>query len=449
MAPASLRSRSFSFAMLATILACLPGCGRSPPSEEPVVPAPVKWMEARQFFIEEWTDLLGTTQPLPEHGARVTARLEGGVLSVLRKADGKPVTEGQWVKKGDVIVQLDDRIARANRDKAEAAQEELKQQVEQGKLAVKQADVDLRAKEDLQGKTRPGSDPLVAPIELEKARLNLDDAKSKGRAAELRLASGAKELHALNTQLQLYTLTAPIDGRLGRILIVPGQTLSVGTPVAEVINIEDEVDLLCFVPPGVARKLKEGQTARIGTVDDMALAKTSKPGDGAAPASQKKAVAAIGKVVYIADQAEVDTGNFAVKARFPNKGLGLRGNTTLRIRVLTAPGKACLTLPESAIQEDQDPPTVIVVDNYKKEVNKEGKEEETGVARILRVKTGIHDRVLQLVEIISVDDPEKKWQGNLETAKFVVEKGNGLRSGDPIKLEQEEEEEQPAAEKKD
>jgi hypothetical protein len=92
---------------------------------------------------------------------------------------------------------------------------------------------------------------------------------------------------------------------------------------------------------------------------------------------------------------------------------------------------------------------VIVVDNYKKEVNKEGKEEETGVARILRVKTGIHDRVLQLVEIISVDDPEKKWQGNLETAKFVVEKGNGLRNGDPIKLEQEEEEEQPAAEKKD
>jgi hypothetical protein len=67
----------------------------------------------------------------------------------------------------------------------------------------------------------------------------------------------------------------------------------------------------------------------------------------------------------------------------------------------------------------------------------------------LRVKTGIHDRVLQLVEIISVDDPEKKWQGNLESAKFVVEKGNGLRNGDLIKLEQEEEEEPPPAEKKE
>jgi len=116
---------------------------------------------------------------------------------------------------------------------------------------------------------------------------------------------------------------------------------------------------------------------------------------------------------------------------------------------LTTPGKEALTLPESAIRQDEDPPTVVVVDNYKKEVNKEGKEEETGVARILRVKTGIHDHVLGLVEIISVEDPEKKWQGDLETARFVTEKGNGLRNGDLIKLEQEEDEEPPAADKKD
>ena len=79
-----------------------------------------------------------------------------------------------------------------------------------------------------------------------------------------------------------------------------------------------------------------------------------------------------------------------------------------------------------------------------------GKEEETGVARILRVKMGIHDRLLRLVEIMSVEDPEKKWQGDLETARFVTEKGNGLRNGDLIKLEQDEDEEPaPAAEKKD
>jgi hypothetical protein len=45
------------------------------------------------------------------------------------------------------------------------------------------------------------------------------------------------------------------------------------------------------------------------------------------------------------------------------------------------------------------------------------------------------------VEILGVDDPDKKWQGTLEAAKFIVEKGQGLRTGDPVKLEVEDEDE--------
>src|SRR5262249_3525247 len=138
--------------------------------------------------------------------------------------------------------------------------------------------------------------------------------------------------------------------------------------------------------------------------------------------------------------------NFAVKVRFPNSELRLRGNMTLRLLVLTTPGKAALTLPESAIMEDQDPPAVLVVEDYKQET-KEGKEVETGKVRRLSVKLGIRDRLLHLVEILGLDDPEKKWQGTLETAKFIVEKGQGLRNGDPVKLEVEEEDEGAEANK--
>src|SRR5205807_2036045 len=42
--------------------------GNSAPDEAPPS-APVKWMEARQFFIEEWTEVIGTTQPLPDRAA--------------------------------------------------------------------------------------------------------------------------------------------------------------------------------------------------------------------------------------------------------------------------------------------------------------------------------------------------------------------------------------------
>ena len=46
-------------------------------------PAPVKWEGPRQLFLEEWTELVGTTEPLPDHAARVTAPVEGRVSAVL------------------------------------------------------------------------------------------------------------------------------------------------------------------------------------------------------------------------------------------------------------------------------------------------------------------------------------------------------------------------------
>ena len=108
--------------------------------------------------------------------------------------------------------------------------------------------------------------------------------------------------------------------------------------------------------------------------------------------------------------------------------------------VMTGPG-FLLFLDESgdptmqyANRAAPDPPAVIVVEDYKQET-KDGKEEETGKARKLRVKVGLRDRVLHLVEIVALDDPEKKWQGTLESAKFVVERGQGLRNGDAMKLE--------------
>src|SRR5437588_10081128 len=101
-------------------LACVPlGCSRAtPPAPEKVPPAPVKWEGARQLFLEEWTELVGTTEPLPDHAARVTAPVEGRVLAVLTAAAGKPVAEGQPVKQGDVLARLDATVLAAAREKA-------------------------------------------------------------------------------------------------------------------------------------------------------------------------------------------------------------------------------------------------------------------------------------------------------------------------------------------
>jgi multidrug efflux pump subunit AcrA (membrane-fusion protein) len=411
------------------------GCGRATKPEEKPPPAPVKWIEARQLFIEEWTDMVGTTQPPLDRAVHISAAVEGHVVSLLPDVEGKPLVEGQRVKKGDVLVHLDDSVARANRDKVAADLEELKQQVKQAELTVKHDEIEVRRLEAAMKLTVGGGIPIPV-TDLEKAKVVLDESKSKVKSAELKLLAGQKQLNALDEQLKLYTIATPIAGRLGRVLVARGQTLAIGAAVAEILDIDEQIDLLCFVPPVVVHKLKLGQAVRVGGVDDP---------------ESKKSTGPEGRIYFINDQAELDTGNFAVKVRFPNAQLGLRGNVTLKVRVLTTPGRAALTLPDSALMEDQDPPAVIVVNDYKV-TEEEGKPPvETGTARKLNATIGVRDRVNKVVEILSVNDPEEKdrWKGSLDTAKFVFKRGQGLRNGDEIKLEAEEEDEAPASEKKD
>ena len=117
----------------------------------------------------------------------------------------------------------------------------------------------------------------------------------------------------------------------------------------------------------------------------------------------------------------------------------LRANRVLRVRVLTTPGKECLNLRESAVSEDEESPTVVIVTDIRTGLNAEGKEETTGVARRLKVVLGTRDRTLHQIEIVSLDDPEKdpakKWKGEVKDALFVVEGGQGLQTGDAVKFD--------------
>ncbi len=81
----------------------------------------MKWEPASSAVLEQWTELVGVTQPLPGNSARITAPIDGRIVSLLQKADGSPLHEGDEVAKGQEIAHLDDRIPRLNRDKAASA----------------------------------------------------------------------------------------------------------------------------------------------------------------------------------------------------------------------------------------------------------------------------------------------------------------------------------------
>jgi membrane fusion protein, multidrug efflux system len=407
------------------LIVCAVGCGKpAAPTEEKAPPATVKWEGPVRGALEEWTELFGTTVPVADRVARVTAPVEGRVQAVFSDSGSKPITEGQRVEKGTVLVQLDPTVVQASLAKAEAAQEVLKEEQQQAKYAVELATADVDRLRQLQANEDKGSGgrALVSPADKLKADVALKDAVSKQAAAAGRLAAGVKDQESLRAQLKLHTLTAPIAGRVGRLLVVRGQTLSVGTPVADVIDLDDQIDVLCFVPPSLVGKLKLGQVALSGGFD-----------------GPKESVEAEGEIVFIADQAEPETGNFAAKVRFSNKEAHLRANRVMRIRVLTGPGMECLNIKESAIQEDDEQATVVIVTDVKTGTNADGKEEATGIARRMKVVLGMRDRTLHQVEILRLDDPEKdpakRWTGEVKDALFVVEGGQGLQTGDSVKLE--------------
>jgi RND family efflux transporter MFP subunit len=427
------RSRAVAWFCRSTpglLISCVAfGCaGKPTPKPEELPPAPVQLATVQEVFMGEWTELIGATQPLPNHSARITAAVEGRVVWLLKDPDaknGKPLVEGQKIEKGQVLGKLDDRLVRANLGKLKTSQEETEQQKIQSQLAVKSAQIDFDNLLTFQ--TKPSTTsvlPGVNKTQLDKAEIALNNAKSKQTETEAKLEGIKDELKALEEQLDLFVLKSPITGRLGSIQVVPGQTLAIGATVAEVVDLDD-VDVLCFVPPSTASKLALGQPVRLAT-----------------DAEDEKGS---GKIEFISVQAQPDTGMFAVKSRFPNGKLQLRSGSVVRIEALTKPRQPRITIDASALLEDQDPPSVVILrgELEEKENEESHKIEKLGTVRKVNAKIGIRDRRLKRVEIFGLEDPESKAQLPLDgNVQFVVKGGQGLegdaKEGDKVKLEEDE-----------
>src|SRR5579872_5719234 len=261
-------SRFWTPFLFASLLGVAVGCGTvEPPEKAP--PATVELKRASENALEDWTELVGTSQPLPNRMARISARVEGSVVSVLLRSTDKAVAEGDKVTEGTVLVQLNTTLIKNSLADAEHTQDSLVEEQKQAQLAVDLANRDYErlnklAKDDQQHSSDPKYIPLVQPLQLESASTTFKDAQSKLKGANARVSAGESKVEALREQLRLHTLVSPINGRLGRIQVVPGQWLSVGTPVADVIDIEEQIDVLCFVAGSQVHKLEVGQPAHTG-----------------------------------------------------------------------------------------------------------------------------------------------------------------------------------------
>lgn len=262
---------------------------------------------------------LGTVQAF--YTVTITSRVDGQIDKVAFK-------EGQDVKKGDLLVQIDPRPYAAALGVAIATHER-----DQALLVNAHRDMQRYqelAPEDLASKqTVDTQHSLVAQL----------TAQVKGDEAAVDNA---------RTQLDYTTIRSPIDGRTGIRLVDPGNNVHATDTGGMVVVTQLE-------PISVIFTLPEEQFTELSA----ALAKG--PVTATALSRDDKEVLDTGTVALIDNEIDQTTGTLRVKATMPNKQRRLWPGEFVNLRVQTQVQHGVLTIPASALQRGPDGPFTYVV----------------------------------------------------------------------------------------
>ncbi len=255
---------------------------------------------------------LGTVQAF--YTVTVTARVDGRIDKVAFR-------EGQDVKKGALLVQIDPRpyqaalgVAIATRDKDRAQLENARRDMER---------YDLLAPEDLASKQT---------VDTQKALIAQLIAQVKGDEAAIDNA---------RTNLDYATITSPIDGRTGIRLVDPGNNVHATDTTGMVVVTQLE-------PISIIFSLPEEDFAQLST----ALARG--PVTAVALSRDDKDELDSGTVALIDNQIDQTTGTLRIKATLPNKQRRLWPGEFVNVRVETQMRHQVLTIPANALQRGPD-----------------------------------------------------------------------------------------------
>jgi len=147
------------------------------------------------------------------------------------------VEEGDIVKKGQFLLQIDPEILESAVELSEAGTAAGREAVQSTRVAVEtaRANLDL-AEQNLERFTRLHRDELISQEVLDRAeaevkvrRSELEARETEVRAQEQRLGQEVAALRSARHNLSKVTLDSPMDGLVSRLNIEEGETVLVGT----------------------------------------------------------------------------------------------------------------------------------------------------------------------------------------------------------------------------
>jgi len=324
-------TRSAGFLLILTLALC--GCRKAEQAAE--APPVVEYVTVQQRDVPityEWVSVLDGSV-----NAVIRPQVTGYLVKQLYR-------EGELVRKGQALFEIDPRTFQAALDQADASLEQAR-----GYLASQQA-IHIAAKADLD-RVRP----LVAQHAVSKK--DLDDAigreASAGAAVEsakAAIVAAAANAKKARLELNFTRITSPVEGiagiakaQLGNLVSpsMPTELTSVSTvnPMRAYINVSEQ-ELL--------KAQKESGVPIEKVVLQLVLA------DGSLYPHK-------GKFVLADRQVDSTTGTLKVGALFSNPGHLLRPGQFGRLRAQLAVKKGALLIPQRAVTEMQGKYLVAVV----------------------------------------------------------------------------------------
>jgi multidrug efflux system membrane fusion protein len=292
-------------------------------AHKPAQPIPVVVAPAEQRDVPIYLDGLGTVQAF--YTVTIHTMVDGPLVAVDFK-------EGQDVRKGDVLAQVDPRTYQAALDQATAKKA-------QDEALLDNARVDLARYRKLVATNYTTAQQA-------------DTQKSLVAQLEAQVRQDQAQIDTARTQLSYCTVVSPIDGRTGIRQIDPGNIVhAVDTTGLVMITQLHPISVLFTLPqqtlPAVANAMRQGSA----TV--LAYAQSASGSRGP--------VLDTGVLSVLDNQVDPTTGTIKLKATFPNRDSRLwpGGFVGMRLRVDTT--RDAIVVPPAAIQRGPSGPYVFVV----------------------------------------------------------------------------------------
>lgn len=274
----------------------------------PAAPAPVHVAVVERKDFPIGLTGLGTVQPA--NTVTVRSRVDGQIEKVAFE-------EGQIVKEGDLLVQIDPAPFKATLDQAKA-----KLAQDQATLNNNQQDLQRTATLAKQGDaTQQLLDQRTAAVASMTAQVQADEAA----------------IESANVQLAYTTIKSPLTGRAGFRLVDPGN----------IVHANDQAGVLTITqlqPISVVFTAPEQELPEISQAMTEGALKTT------AFASEGHKRLADGKLRLIDNQVDVASGTIKLKADFDNSDNALWPGQSVTTRLLIKTVKDVVVVPDTAVQ---------------------------------------------------------------------------------------------------